>query len=119
MLSCGLLVGAVLSAGVANASPGATFTIVNNTGQDMWFTEWFLDTPASSTISGRMPPGSYTVRTKNDSELQARFTVGDQRRAMVSMQVSNGVAQIQCFTNWGNCTPRNDWKNDTTATFTP
>ncbi|WIM87132.1 hypothetical protein PT015_20035 [Candidatus Mycobacterium wuenschmannii] len=120
VLWCGLLMGAALQpAGLAHAAPGATFTIVNNTGKDMWLDEWFLETPASATFGpGRVPPGSYTVRTKSDSELQAKFTLGDQRHAMVSMKVTNGVPQIQCLTNYGNCSPRGNWANDSTATFT-
>ena len=120
-VSCGLLAGEVVwPTADAHAAAGSTFTIVNNTGKDMWFDEWFLETPASSTIGGgRVPPGSYTVRTRNDSELQARFTVGDQRHAMVQMQVKDGVPQIQCLTNYGNCSPRGNWANETTATFTP
>lgn len=120
VLSCGLLAGAVVGpSSPANASPVVTYTIVNNTGKNILFNGYELQTPGSGSMRpGWLEPGSYTVYATSAGLMDAQFLVVDQKRGVVMMQQENGIPQIKCLTNEGNCTPH-DWVNGTTATFTP
>ena len=96
-----------------------TYTIVNNTGKNIWFKGYQISSPGPGSMQpGWLAPGSYKVYATSETQLNAEFIIVDERRAVVMMQQTNGVPQIECLTNIGDCSPRGVWANDTTATFT-
>ncbi|HEY7051091.1 MAG TPA: hypothetical protein VH496_03020 [Mycobacterium sp.] len=68
---------------------------MNNTGSNIWFKGYLLEDPAAGSVgSGWLAPRSYTIKTKNEFQLNAEFVIVDEKRAMVMMQQTNGCRRF-------------------------